>query len=754
MRGFDDDRLRLGSTAWKVWRGFVLRSTALPLAELTEAIGGERPAEEPPGPETLGPALDLARADVFTQALLWQNPQALDEVVGSLLRHTKGESSTAGATGRTARRAERGRRFKTRMLGQYLQRYYTRNESVGFFGPVAWGTFRDGPPMTLKAGPGLTDQRHVMFEDWAVHELGLSLSRPMEIRRRLPPALVVGVARMGRTLLRGGERPRRLSQPEAALAKLVDGRRTAADIGTALGDEAAALDMLDVLEDEGYINWTFDIPLDLEPEKALLNQLAALEPTPAVDTALAGLGQLIAARDAVAGAATAETLSRTLEEAERLYSEMARRPAARSRRHNGKGFGLLVSAERRAVDLTVGTGLLDELAPPLGLLLDSARWFCRRIGEEATGWLTAGHRELAALYGKDDVPLDALIGRVDARLWDEASCAPVREELSSRWEEILAPDPAARRLAYSTAELAAAVAEKFAGPAPVWYGGRHHSPDVMIAAESVEAINRGEYQAVMGELHPGMTTFDCDSMTCCAADPREVVLRPAEAALADGPPRFVPLHHRAAGGATGFDHPPPDTYSSRYTYLSFGERAGARQVPSEPVEASSVTVAQRADGLVARFLDGTVLPLLTVLGEYLIYQTGTGFRVLPARPHTPRVTVDRLVIARECWRIPVEEFLPRPGMSPEQLYAQVQAVAAAHGLPRHCFWRTARAQKPLYLDLHSPLLTHVLVHTLAEGKPRQSLTFTEMLPTPDELWLPDGEDKRYTSELRITVSDG
>ncbi|MFG2652944.1 lantibiotic dehydratase [Streptomyces sp. NPDC048436] len=750
----DDGRLPLGGTGWKVWRGFVLRSTALPLAELTAAVGAERAATGPPSPRTLAPAVELARTDTFTRALLWQNPRAVDEVVGSLLRHTTGESSSAGATGRAARRAERGRRFKTRMLGQYLQRYYTRNESVGFFGPVAWGTFQDGPLMTLKAGPGLTDERHVLFEDWAVHELGLRLSRPLEIRRGLPPALAVGVSRMGRSLLRAGERPRRLTRPEATLTGLVDGRRTAADIGRALGDEAAALGMLQALEDEGYVNWTFDIPLDLRPEQALREQLEALERTPAAATALADLARLTDARDAVARAETADALARTLAEAGRRYSELTGRPADRPRQDAGKGFGLLVSAERRAVDLTVGTALLDDLAPALGLLLDSARWFCRRIGEEVTDWLTTAHHELAALYGMDDVPLDALIGRVDARLWDAASCAHVRDELVARWEAVLAPDPAARRVVHTSAGLAAAVAETFASPAPAWYGGRQHSPDVMIAAESVEAVNRGDYQAVMGELHAGMTTFDCDSMLCCAADPDAMVRRPAEAALAGGPPRIVPLHPRTAGGPTGFDYPPPDTGSPRYTYLSLGERAGARRVPSQPVAASSVRVARTADGLVARFPDGTVLPLLTVVGEFLVYQTGTGFGVLPARPHTPRVTVDRLVIARECWRIPVEEFLPRPDMTQEEVYERVRAVAAERGLPRHCFWRATRGQKPLYLDLHSPLLVHVLVHTLAEGRPERTVAFTEMLPAPDELWLPDEEDRRYTSELRITVSDG
>ncbi|MFD3483698.1 lantibiotic dehydratase [Streptomyces sp. NPDC058665] len=701
-------------------------------------------------------------------ALLWQNPRAVEEVVGRLRRHVRGESRSAGATGRAARRAERGRRFTTRLLGQYLQRYYTRNESVGFFGPLTWGTFAGAPRMTLSVGPGLTDQQHVMFEDWAIHELGTVLSRRRDIRRHLPPAMAVGTTRMGRILLRRGGASRRLSPAEAAVLDLTDGRRTAAEIMAQIGAEDSALDVLDVLEalaDDSVITWTFDVPVDLRPEAALARELAALPDARDTRDARDKLDELIATREEVGAAGTAGELAESLARADRTYTELTGQPANRSREQAEFGHRLFVGADRRAVDLTVGTQVLDELAGPLGLVLDSARWFCARIGAEADTWFAGAYRDLTPLFGPDNVPLDALIGRVDDRFWDAASCAHVRDELTARWERVLRPDPGARRMEYTTAELAGRAAEEFAAGPPAWYGGRHHSPDLMLAASGVDAVRRGDYLAVLGELHAGIVTADCHSMTMCAADPHTVVRRPAEAALEDGPPRFVPLHHRAPGGPTGFDYPPPETFSPRYTYLSFGERTGARKPPVEPVLAREVTVGQTdGDGLTARLPDGRRLPLLTVLGEYLIFQTGSGFRVLPDLPHTPRITVDRLVVARERWRTPVGHLVPRPDMSARERYARVREVAEEIGLPRHSFWRYAGGGqgkpgtgqgKPLYLDTHSPLLTHVLVDTLTKGTTAGgTVTFSEMLPDPDGLWLPDAAGRRYTSELRITVADG
>jgi hypothetical protein len=35
----------------------------------------------------------------------------------------------------------------------------------------------------------------------------------------------------------------------------------------------------------------------------------------------------------------------------------------------------------------------------------------------------------------------------------------------------------------------------------------------------------------------------------------------------------------------------------------------------------------------------------------------------------------------------------------------------------------------------------------------EAVTFTEMYPGPDELWLADADGERYTSELRLTLAE-
>ena len=78
------------------------------------------------------------------------------------------------------------------------------------------------------------------------------------------------------------------------------------------------------------------------------------------------------------------------------------------------------------------------------------------------------------------------------------------------------------------------------------------------------------------------------------------------------------------------------------------------------------------------------------------------------------------------------------------------AFREAHRLPRRVFLRSPTEVKPLYLDWHSPILLDLLAR-LSRQAPW--LSFSEMLPGPDELWLRDAKGARYVCELRSIAVD-
>jgi hypothetical protein len=141
---------------WSLWRDFAVRSAGFPVEGL-DAFG---PGED----ERLAA---VARDPAFREAVGWQSRESLAWAVDKL---------AANAPGGPARR----RRW-TDVVGSYWQRYCAKNDTIGFFGPLAWGSFADeGEPIAARVG-GL--ERRVHFETWAIEAVaaaaGITTPLPM-----------------------------------------------------------------------------------------------------------------------------------------------------------------------------------------------------------------------------------------------------------------------------------------------------------------------------------------------------------------------------------------------------------------------------------------------------------------------------------------------------------------------------------------------------------------------------------------------
>jgi len=126
--------------------------------------------------------------------------------------------------------------------------------------------------------------------------------------------------------------------------------------------------------------------------------------------------------------------------------------------------------------------------------------------------------------------------------------------------------------------------------------------------------------------------------------------------------------------------------------------------------------------------------------------------------HTPRVTIDRVVVCREAKRFSCTEL----GFAFEK--DEAVRLLAAHrwmreqDLPRFMFVKSKLERKPFYVDMNSPILLNILAKIIRRTKENQDaanslITFTEMLPRHEQSWLPDIEGNHYTSELRLVAVD-
>ncbi|MFL6137273.1 MAG: lantibiotic dehydratase [Frankiaceae bacterium] len=746
----------LPGTGWTVWRDALLRSAGFPAsgldrfsapacAEVADAhLDGRAGRAELEAAyatalaEAGRVAAHIAADPLFREALIWQNPSAAAHL-----------ESSARSTGNGWRRRQRSK-ANDNTVSRYWQRYCGKNDTIGFFGPVTWVTLDPrAPAVRVRCGERLIRARATYYEHWALEACAGQVAADPVVRPWLPVGLQPHVAVEGRRVLRPGDDPLTLTAAEADLLARCDGRRAAAAVAGG-PDRAGELALLEGLAARGVIWWGANLPQDPSAEAVLRATLAGIADPAARELALSGLARLDAGRDAVSAAAgDPDELAAAMAYLDAEFTSVT--GAAAERRHGETYAGRRTCYEEtvRDVEVTFGGPVLEALAGPLGaVLLPAARWLSAAL---AGAYAEAFRRLYAELGGSGaaGVPLD--------RFWTAAlplldGAGPVvgrvGAELARRWVDLLGLDrlaPGTRRVTVASAELAGRVAELFAAPGPAWAGARIHSPDLQICAGSAEALARGEFTIVLGELHAVWPTLDCAVWVDQHPDPGRL----RAAAAADIGPQVVPFYPSWCPQFT----PRLATVLQADHQLALTPEPGADPARLLP---AMMTIAEQDGELVALARDGRRWPLLELLAVPIAWAGTDLFRHTGAGRHGARVTIDRLVVARETWRTTVAEAWPtRSGGLPEYLAAR--RLRRALDLPEKLFARIGTEAKPVYLDLTSPRYVSAFATMLRAARERAGdeteVVMTELLPGPDQAWLPGPDGQRYFSELRVQARD-
>ena len=256
----------------------------------------------------------------------------------------------------------------------------------------------------------------------------------------------------------------------------------------------------------------------------------------------------------------------------------------------------------------------------------------------------------------------------------------------------------------------------------------------------------------MGELHLGLNTLD--GVLFSEQNPQRADLY-AAIAIDLPEPRIVPAMSSQFLPATRIQQSlalPKD-----YRLVTTTEVCEAP--PSRTLRMGDLILTEIAGTLVVQTRDGSLQwDALNVIGEYFSLVVGDAFSILPPSSHAPRITIDRMVVTRETWRLRADEVAFTQTTDAADGYLQVRAWAQALGMPRFLFYRTPKEKKPCYLDLASPLYVELFikeVRTMVNSEDAADfvLTLSEMLPDPDHAWLTDAQGTRYTSEIRIAAFD-
>ncbi|HEX6969538.1 MAG TPA: lantibiotic dehydratase [Micromonosporaceae bacterium] len=759
------DNVHLPIGGWRLWEHFALRGPGFPAeGVLRLAPGGLAQAADKFGPDDdlTGPEWDafvemfdaaavrtaellqeIAGMPRFRAAVAWQNRPVLSSGIAPFLKWTP---TAAGRTSMPRQREE--------LVAHYWQRFCVKNDTIGFFGPVGWGRWDLSiRGMTVDPGTGFLADSRVYFASWAIDALARSMNTDPALRMWIPPRRISFVRIGDGKVMLPGRPAQDIPDTARAVLRLCDGTRTVAAIAETVEipvDEA--VETVQFLVGKRWVQWRLEVPSSTYPERELRAILERIGDPRLRESALARLAVLERGRDAVQAAGQdADTLTDALSALEVDFIALTATDAQRAKsERTAPCRGLVYSDCRRAATATIGTAVLDELTP-LALCLTAARWMTHRFAEIVGARIRQVYEKLKAAGGPVDL----------GSLW--LACLPsphpesvnditaVQAELRAKWARILDVPGSARRVRLSSADIAERVRAEFDHPGTAWSLARYFSPDVFVLAEDRDAVARGDFELVLGEMHCALNTMAASLFVHQHPD-RDALL--AETTRDFPRPRLLPLLPKelplkwSVRSRPSLDR--PEDYQ-----VSLVDQTGDPYRP-RTVLGADVTVEDRDGRLIVVLPDGAEFDLLDVYANTLTHRVMDRFTLRPDGDHTPRITIDKMIVARETWRFPTSELDFLDEKSEARRYVRVRRWQREHDLPRFVFVVSPTEPRPFYVDFDSPVYVNILAKAarrLARRDPEARLTVSEMLPTPEQAWLTDDEGNAYVCELRFVAVD-
>ncbi len=639
-------------------------------------------------------------------------------------------------------------------MAHYWQRFCVKNDTIGFFGPVGWGRWDlSTEGLAIDPGTGFLASSQVYFASWAIDALAKVLDADPAVHAWVPPRRVSFARFEGDRVAVPGRPAQDISAPARAVLELCDGTRTVAAIAEATGTNVDEVtETVRWLVGKRWVHWRLEVPSSTHPDRELRAILDRVGDTAAREASLAKLAVLERGRDAVAAAGQdVDALTAALAALEADFAVLTDTGAQRAKGERTAPCRALVYSDcTRSATATLGRAVLAELTP-LELCLTAARWMTNRFGAAIAAHVRAAYDKVLAARGEVDL----------ASLWFECLPTPhassmadidaIQAELRAKWARILDVPADASRVRLSSTDIAAGVRAEFDEPGAGWSLSRYFSPDLLVLAEDTAAVARGEFELVLGEMHSALNTMGASLFVHQHPDRDKLV---AETAADFPTPRLLPMLPKelplkwSTRSRPSLDRP-EDYYVAMVDHTADPHRP-------RTVLSGDVAVREQDGQLLAVLPDGAEFDVLDAYANAMTHRVMDRFTLRPDGYHSPRITIDRVVVARETWRVRADSLAFAEEKSEARRFVGARRWQRSLDLPRFVFVVSPAEPRPFYVDFDNPIYLTILakaVRRLAKKDPDARLTVTEMLPTPEQAWLTDDEGNAYTSELRFVAVD-
>ncbi|HEX7734151.1 MAG TPA: lantibiotic dehydratase [Ktedonobacteraceae bacterium] len=639
-----------------------------------------------------------------------------------------------------SRRTSELKRVEKRFF-KYLQRLCGKNETSSFFGPLNYGRIDPARKHFLderrSAGP-LIQYRQVFLAFWMVKALAEAIRRDERLQDELPVSLhpMVEIRDGGSLYLHSGDRVFAVGQSLARILQALDGSQSLPQFLASLPaeEQPRAERLLQALLQAGIVRRGFVVPSTVaRPMEHVVAQLHRLPDSPARQEWEQRLAMWNHWCEEMT-AADLPTRIRLLEQGEARFTEQTGEPAQRGSGNLYADRYIFYEEARGHVEqFVMGRAFYEKMRRDLrGALELSAfqghhEWkHLQKLGHELFRELSpAGHPVPFFRF------LNALRERYPA--FPDIPPLPEQEEIRSLIAGKVEQGEI-HRVSLSSQELPI-IEQKTAC---------YSLPDLFFASTSIEAMQRGEFQIVLGKLHHHLLVPNW--MTCFYGD--KAGLAADLRSYLEHVPAFQQLVcPEVIRRNKGF-------YDFPGRMVEFSERSLKSR--EEVVPLYDIQVVEQADGTLGleRISSGEPMIFYISLADQVRYLPFALF-ALPALSqvsfslgtHTPRIEIDGAVYQRERWEVPSNEWMGLLNGDELENFTSLHRLKQTYELPDLVYVRGSSERKPYVLDFRNFFCLELL-HSIMEKN--DSLLIEEMLPAPDQLWLKNSQG-RYSCEFRMNV---
>lgn len=686
----------------------------------------------------------VAQNPDFQKAIIWQNRNLFQHAIVPYLTH-----KTYPINARQRRQEE--------VITSYLQRYCAKNDSIGYFGPFGWGVLNaEDKKIHVVTGKTLVRACCVRFEYWALRTLLHQLELYPQVHGLFSPRLQPGLLLHNDKLLSISGQPIRIEPAVFALLQACDGERSLSQIVRRLihqgvweaGSENQIYQILYGLAKKRVITWGFDLPVSQRSEQALSDLVRDLEKRQGCQK-LDAINNLLDLKDQLPACEDdPQALQRKLTDIENAFIQIT---GEKSTRHPGmtySGRTLLYLDCQRNLQLTLGRDWIKAVATPLTLVLQSCRWYSHQIGKRLTHFIEQCFQKLAQQQRTSQLPFYVVWQMVmhEARKIVMA----VASEVQARWDSLLPEMQKKNAILLESAAIKKHVEKLFPDVPPGWPSARFHSPDLLLLADSLEAANNDRFAVVLGEMHAASNTLLQPIFVSMFPNPEELLSRyERDCPEASVMPVIDQRHvgHRVA----------PDGLSAKDWHLLTAESSSWKPA-TRVLNLAELYFKRDREGLaVYSHIRGIRFPVTAFFRMFIGAHAASNFQLFGQYRHSPRISLDRLVLQRERWLFSAQEM---PFLMQRDRFKRLLMVrqwARNYKLPRWLFLHCEQEQKPVYVDLYNPVSISIMIRMIkkeVDPDTKKAIRITEMLPNPQQCWLTDRKGQRYASELRLVAFDG